>query len=580
MAAMEQVLDLKTKRFEDVVGRLKAYEERVKEEDKANVPQENLLYEKRDLSHIQCYRCDQEGHFVSKGPEHKGNLNETQEKGVYHEEGNYSYFSELNENITGHVRFGYGSCVSIKGKGLILFQGKNREHKLWKDVYYIPTLRSNVISLGQATISSYDISIRGDLTMRDSCGDLLIKVMRIANRLYKAQLKVEADQIWNNETMGLEAAGHEQPIVYDDTIHGTVHVTVAATLPGQSPQNDKEDEFGSYDMLILLARLDTVRLLIALAAGKGWKIHHLDLKTTFINGDRKKLNSTSKEIGFLQCMHEKAVYRKVYNGGFIIVAICQDDLFVIGVSLDLINKFKKRMSSQFEILDLGELTYYLGIEVSQGKVFVDIKQERYARKIFNEADMEDFNATLYLMKLGLNHYVDIDDERSTTGHVFYLGTSPITWCSQKQTTVVLSSCEAKFMAATAAACQAIWLSEVLAEVMENEQDGNECHNRNLHAILTNGACSILSDQGYAEDFYDQCSGYCADPGIKLIWNSTWRTGGRPDLDTFNSVRIPKHSSVVWKKKGSSNTSNVGLSAVSVPNLNKNVKRYSRKDLLA
>ncbi|GJT57529.1 hypothetical protein Tco_0992583 [Tanacetum coccineum] len=54
-------------------------------------------------------------------------------------------------------------------------------------------------------------------------------------------------------------------------------------------------------------------------------------------------------------------------------------------------------------------------------------------------------------------------------HVFYLGTSPITWCSQKQTTVVLSSCEAKFMAATAAACQEIWLREVLAEVTENEE---------------------------------------------------------------------------------------------------------------
>nr|GFB62566.1 hypothetical protein [Tanacetum cinerariifolium] len=52
------------------------------------------------------------------------------------------------------------------------------------------------------------------------------------------------------------------------------------------------------------------------------------------------------------------------------------------------------------------------------------------------------------------------------------------------------------------------------------------------------------------------------------------------LDIFGSVRRPKNSGVIWKKKGSSNTSNVGLSAVSVLNLNKNVKRYSRKDLLA
>nr|GEY90468.1 hypothetical protein [Tanacetum cinerariifolium] len=49
---------------------------------------------------------------------------------------------------------------------------------------------------------------------------------------------------------------------------------------------------------------------------------------------------------------------------------------------------------------------------------------------------------------------------------------------------------------------------------------------------------------------------------------------------FSSVRRPKNSGVIWKKKGSSNTSNVGLSAVSVSNLNKNVKRYSHKDLLA
>nr|GEZ04189.1 hypothetical protein [Tanacetum cinerariifolium] len=52
-----------------------------------------------------------------------------------------------------------------------------------------------------------------------------------------------------------------------------------------------------------------------------------------------------------------------------------------------------------------------------------------------------------------------------------------------------------------------------------------------------------------------------------------------NLDTFSSVRRPKHSNVIWKKKGSSNTSNVDLSAVSHLKLNKNVKRYSRKDFL-
>nr|GEW24201.1 uncharacterized mitochondrial protein AtMg00810-like [Tanacetum cinerariifolium] len=225
-----------------------------------------------------------------------------------------------------------------------------------------------------------------------------------------------------------------------------------------------------------------------------------------------------------------------------------NDLFVTGTSLDLINEFRKIMVSQFEMSDLGELTNYLGIEVSQGKDCVEIKQERYAKKILKEAGMEDCNATSYPMKKDLklskaedepeveatqyrkvvgylryllhtlpdwtysvgvdsrymqspresharsikqnlrylkgatsfgikykrgndirlvgysSHNVDIDDGRSTIGHVFYFDASPITWCSQKQTTVALSLCEAEFMAATAAACNAIWLKELLAKV--------------------------------------------------------------------------------------------------------------------
>lgn len=48
--------------------------------------------------------------------------------------------------------------------------------------------------------------------------------------------------------------------------------------------------------------------------------------------------------------------------------------------------------------------------------------------------------------------------------VFYLNERLITWVSQKQRCVALSSCEAEFMAATAAACQAIWLRNLLTQV--------------------------------------------------------------------------------------------------------------------
>ncbi|XP_056846924.1 secreted RxLR effector protein 161-like [Raphanus sativus] len=63
-----------------------------------------------------------------------------------------------------------------------------------------------------------------------------------------------------------------------------------------------------------------------------------------------------------------------------------------------------------------------------------------------------------------SHNTDPDDGRSTTGHLFCLGDTPVSWCSQKQDVVALSSCEAEYMAATEAAKQAIWLQELVSEI--------------------------------------------------------------------------------------------------------------------
>lgn len=63
---------------------------------------------------------------------------------------------------------------------------------------------------------------------------------------------------------------------------------------------------------------------------------------------------------------------------------------------------------------------------------------------------------------------DIDDRKSTTGILYFLGSSPVTWVSQKQRVVALSSCEAEYIAATAGTCQGIWLSKVISAVEGTE----------------------------------------------------------------------------------------------------------------
>ena len=60
---------------------------------------------------------------------------------------------------------------------------------------------------------------------------------------------------------------------------------------------------------------------------------------------------------------------------------------------------------------------------------------------------------------------DIDDRKSTGGSVFFLGMNLVTWVSQKQRVVALSSCEAEYIASANAACQGIWLSRLLGELL-------------------------------------------------------------------------------------------------------------------
>jgi len=60
---------------------------------------------------------------------------------------------------------------------------------------------------------------------------------------------------------------------------------------------------------------------------------------------------------------------------------------------------------------------------------------------------------------------DVDDRKSTGGSVFLFGTNLVTWVSQKQRVVALSSCEAEYIASANAACQGIWLSRVLGGLL-------------------------------------------------------------------------------------------------------------------
>ena len=63
---------------------------------------------------------------------------------------------------------------------------------------------------------------------------------------------------------------------------------------------------------------------------------------------------------------------------------------------------------------------------------------------------------------------DVGDRKNTSGQIFFLGSMGISWSSSKQKIVALSSCKAEYIAVTDAACQGIWLSRLIGELIGHE----------------------------------------------------------------------------------------------------------------
>ncbi|GJU47968.1 ribonuclease H-like domain, reverse transcriptase, RNA-dependent DNA polymerase [Tanacetum coccineum] len=295
-----------------------------------------------------------------------------------------------------------------------------------------------------------------------------------------------------------------------------------------------------------VARMETIRLLLAIAANRKWekgndgKVYRL-IKALY--GLRQaprawniKLDNTLKSLDFKKCALEQAIYTKASKDSLLLVGVYVDDLIITGTPKKEIDKFKAQMEEKFEMSDLGLLAYYLGIEVTQNNGDISIKQTAYANKILKEAGMLESNETVipmdpgtrltkntegtlvnsteYRSLIGCLRYllhtrpdlsysvgllsrfmqepkeqhmkavkqvlryvkgtkdygitykhnggniiqgfsdssygVNTQEGKGTTGITFYYGDSPISWSTQKQTTVALSSCESEFIAATAA----------------------------------------------------------------------------------------------------------------------------------
>src|SRR5277367_2092106 len=163
-----------------------------------------------------------------------------------------------------------------------------------------------------------------------------------------------------------------------------------------------------------IVKLASIRILHAIAAIFGLEIHQMDVVTALLAGEldedlmcqlRKSIyclkqapciwnqliRSTLKSIGFDQLYSDPCVYSNKTTD--IIIAMWVDDFIIFGKDMASIEDLKAQLNAEYEMKDLGELKYFLGIQVHRDREWktIHISQSGYNRTILERYGMQNSN---------------------------------------------------------------------------------------------------------------------------------------------------------------------------------------------
>nr|GEV58100.1 zinc finger, CCHC-type [Tanacetum cinerariifolium] len=222
----------------------------------------------------------------------------------------------------------------------------------------------------------------------------------------------------------------------------------------------KKDGIDFFDTYVPVARIFTIRLLLALADIHDLVIHQMDVKTAFLNGDLDEEIYMKQPGGFVMHGQEsKCVYSKFDTfGKRVIICLYVDDMLIFDTDQDQVNKTNEFLSSKFNMKDLEEADVILGIRIKRGN---NVSQLEYSRAI---------GCLMYPM---INTRPDIAFavgklSRYTSNPSALHWQAPggaISWASNKQTCITSSTIESEFVALAAAGNEAEWLRNLVYEIL-------------------------------------------------------------------------------------------------------------------
>lgn len=178
-----------------------------------------------------------------------------------------------------------------------------------------------------------------------------------------------------------------------------------------------------------VARIPSIRIIIALAAHYDWELHHMDVKSAYLNGDLEeeiymyqpegyvvsgdegplvwklhkslyglkqagrtwniKIDVALKKRGFKTLPADLCIYVKRQLNTIIVIALYVDDLLIASNHVNDLIQFKKNLAAEFKMDDLGKVEFILGIKVIRDRTArtISISQAAYVTALLDRHDM-------------------------------------------------------------------------------------------------------------------------------------------------------------------------------------------------
>ncbi|GJT12857.1 putative ribonuclease H-like domain-containing protein [Tanacetum coccineum] len=269
-------------------------------------------------------------------------------------------------------------------------------------------------------------------------------------------------------------------------------------------QGHRQEEGIDYDEVFAhVARIEAIRIFLAFASYMGFIVYQMDVKSAFLYGKIDEEVYVSQPPGFLDPKYPKKVYKvvKALYGLHQALRACFGS-----TKKSWCDEFEALMKSKFQMSSIGELTFFLGLQVKQKADGIFLSQDKYVAEILKKFDFANVKTASTpietqkpLVKDEKASDVDVHLCRSMIGSLMYLTASrpdimfAVCACSRFQVTPKsshLSAVKRIFRYLKGKPKLGLWYPRVSSFDLESYSDSDYA-GANLDRKSTTGGCQFL-----------------------------------------------------------------------------------------